>query len=110
MAFRYFVIPVLAGGQVLPGHPVLGRWQVIYVRIVTPARDGFSLLHWTQPSHTLQAFFPRAGTRKNSRVGFYESPVHVMDFMFVYTNKKERKQHQRFWCKLKLKAFITSTF
>ncbi|CAJ1426990.1 unnamed protein product [Effrenium voratum] len=60
-ADRYFVIPVLAGGQVLPGHPVLGRWQVIYVRIVTPARDGFSLLHWTQPSHTLQVSAPAAG-------------------------------------------------
>ena len=33
---KYYVLPVLSGGQILPLHPLLASWQVILVRMVTP--------------------------------------------------------------------------
>jgi len=55
---KYLVIPVLAGGQILALHPFLGAWQVLMVRMVTPVRDGFSLLHWKNSAHQWHLWSP----------------------------------------------------
>lgn len=54
----YFVATMLAGAQVMPTMPVLGRWQAIFVRADTPVDDGITLRHWTSASHHLRLSAP----------------------------------------------------
>ncbi|CAE7816730.1 prs [Symbiodinium sp. CCMP2456] len=55
---KYFVVPAFASAQVLPTHPVLGRFQILLIRAAMPERDGFSLTHWTSSAHRLQLLAP----------------------------------------------------
>ncbi|CAE7328929.1 prs [Symbiodinium natans] len=57
-SYQYFVVPAFAAAQILPTHPVLGKFQVLLIRAALPERDGFSLTHWRTPAHRLQLLAP----------------------------------------------------